>query len=505
MLGMKVVSRSRSILRTPTGAIATLTLLGSAGYAAWTSSSLYVPQTDLIIAGASLTILPLLVASFGLTIAFRQEFVAHLRQGWLLISLGSASLMVANGINFYQQAYLLGNSSPEIASVFRSAFYPFTIAGLLLFSVALVTRQQRSILYLDLVIVMLGFSMILWQLALAPLISSIPNDTRIFWAIVYPIGDFMILSATIALAQRDLIKPARWVLVYIACGMVIAAAADGLFAFYELNPNDNGLHYLNALWLCSSQSLLLAAAWQIASSDGMLPDVPRKPSPFFYLLRLALPYLAVGLGLTLLVQAVGSDGDSGPRLLGILYAAVIMVGLVLLRQYLVLQENLRLYQAVQRIAWTDGLTGLYNRHFFNEILPREMDRSHRYKENLSILLLDVDGFKKFNDTYGHLHGDMVLKSVARVFASQLRISDTIARYGGDEFVIILPSANRRLAQSIAKRIQGALKEHVFHGTALGVSVGVAVYRSGLTPEQFLEEADKDLYRHKAESAMARLK
>jgi len=501
MLGMKVVSRSHSILRTPVGVIATLTLLGCVGYAAWILSKYYFLNTDLIIAGASLTALPLLVTAFGLAIAFRQDFVTHLRRGWLLISLGSASLMVANGINFYRRAFLLEDPVPGIADVFHSAFYPFAFVGLLLFSMALVSRQQRGILYLDLAIVMLGFSMILWRLVLARFNFSISNDIAAFWVITYPIGDLMILSATIALAQRDLIRPARWVLFYVALGMVVAAIADGLFAYDELGRIDIQPPYLNSFWMCSSQSLLLAATWQIASNTAMLEDTPPKSRPFFYLLRLALPYLAVALGLGLLVQAV-SGGDSGLGLSGILYAAVMMVGLVLLRQYLVLQENVRLYQTVQRIAWTDGLTGLYNRHFFNEILPREMDRSHRYKDNLSILLLDVDGFKKFNDTYGHLQGDMVLKSVARVFASQLRASDTIARFGGDEFIIILPSANRRLAQSIAKRIQGALKEHVFHGTSLGVSVGVSVFRPGLSPEQLLEEADKDLYRHKAENTPA---
>jgi diguanylate cyclase (GGDEF)-like protein len=203
------------------------------------------------------------------------------------------------------------------------------------------------------------------------------------------------------------------------------------------------------------------------------------------------------LSLGLLVWVVLVDRESGVRLQGILFGAVIMVILVLMRQYLVLKENLRLYQAVQRIAWTDGLTGLYNRHFFNEMLPREMERARRYKGNLSVLLLDLNGFKKYNDTYGHLEGDIVLKSVARVCAGQLRSSDTIARFGGDEFVIILPSASRRVAQKIAARIQSVISENSFHGSKLGVTIGISVYRDGLSPEGLLEEADQDLYRHKA--------
>ena len=496
---MKAESRSLSILRTPAGVIATLPLLGVIGYAAWIFSDLYSLHTDLILAGIGLTALPLLLATFGLAIVFRRNFISHLRRGWLLISLGSASLAAAYGIALYQQALLGSDPFPGVADIFHSAFYPLTLAGLLLFPVALVMRQQRSVLYLDLAIIVLGFSMILWHLMMAPLNIPAPQDKTVFWAIAYPIGDFILLAAAIALIQRDLLRPARWVLFFIASGMVFAALADLLFATYELNEIAYPPAFLHTLWMCSVQSLLFAAAWQIASSSSTQGEVPARSSPALYLLRLALPYFAVALGLSLLVHAVITDGGSGLRLLGILFGAVVMVGLVLLRQYLVLKENLRLYQTVQRIAWTDGLTGLYNRHFFNEILPRELDHARRYQENLSVLLLDVDGFKKYNDTFGHLQGDIVLKAVARVFASQLRASDTIARFGGDEFVIILPSANRRLAQSIAQRIRSALAEQAFNGTTLGVSVGVAVYRPGLTPEQLLEEADKDLYRHKAKN------
>ena len=128
---------------------------------------------------------------------------------------------------------------------------------------------------------------------------------------------------------------------------------------------------------------------------------------------------------------------------------------MLWRQYIVSKENVRLYQKMQRIAWTDSLTSVYNRHFFNEILPREMERASRYDNHLSVLLLDIDGFKNYNDTFGHLKGDVVLKTIARIFFLQLRKSDTIARFGGDEFVVILPETNRHRAIAIADRIRDA--------------------------------------------------
>jgi diguanylate cyclase (GGDEF)-like protein len=113
-----------------------------------------------------------------------------------------------------------------------------------------------------------------------------------------------------------------------------------------------------------------------------------------------------------------------------------------------------------------------------------------------VMLLDIDGFKAFNDTYGHLKGDVVLKIIARIFTTQLRVSDTIARFGGDEFVVILPETNRRKALAIAERIRHAVSARSFGSARLSVSVGVSAYRSGLTPEQLLDEADRDMYRRK---------
>jgi diguanylate cyclase (GGDEF)-like protein len=168
----------------------------------------------------------------------------------------------------------------------------------------------------------------------------------------------------------------------------------------------------------------------------------------------------------------------------------------MLRQFLILKDNVRMAQSMRRIAWTDSLTGVYNRHFFNEMLPREMERAARYNHQLSLLLLDIDGFKRYNDTYGHLKGDAALRVLARVFTSQLRSSDIIARFGGDEFVVILPETSRRKALNIAERIRSAVAAQPFDDTNLSVSIGVTAFHAGLTPEQIVDEADKDMYRRK---------
>ncbi|MCI0520851.1 MAG: GGDEF domain-containing protein [Chloroflexi bacterium] len=492
---METDSPRRRLATTPAGGLAILAVLGVGGYAAWLFSAAYTAWADATVAPTLLGAYSLFLLGFGLWIALQRDFNPSLRQGWALIALAALGALSSQALHIYLTVYMQAALFPNAADLARLSFYPLVIAGLLLFPIALVIRQQRSLLYLDLALIFVALGMIFWYLLLALPGDSAEQSPYSYLAILYPVGDLVILAAAVALMQRDLTAPARWVLVFIVASAVFAVGADLLFAINHLDGLDFPVPLLNVAWLASAACMTCAAAVQIAAGPHPLAEPPRA-NPSTYLARLALPYLAVLIGLALLILTVNSSLPVRTELAGILYGAVSLVGLALLRQYLVLRENVRLYRAVQRIAWTDGLTGLYNRHFFNEMLPREIERARRYQESLAVLLLDIDGFKKYNDTYGHLQGDKVLKAAARVFAGQLRASDTIARFGGDEFVVILPAASRQTAQATARRIHEALASQAFGETTLGVSVGVAVYRPGLTPEHLLEEADKDLYRRK---------
>jgi diguanylate cyclase (GGDEF)-like protein len=281
--------------------------------------------------------------------------------------------------------------------------------------------------------------------------------------------------------------------------MLFAIIGDAFFVAIEILDKDIVMVLPNVMWMCACLAGMLATARLIASGPGLLNDPPGRYSYVGSMFRLALPYLAIIVGMALLVIAIHTDPSPDARLFGLLYGSVALVLLVLLRQYLVMQDNVRMAQSMRRIAWTDSLTGVYSRHYFNEMLPREMERASRYKHQLSILLLDIDGFKKYNDTYGHLQGDVVLKTIARTFSSQMRASDIIARFGGDEFVVILPETNRRRALAIADRIRSVVAAQSFGDARLSVSIGVTASRPGLTPEQLLEEADRDMYRRKNSS------
>ncbi|HSF80729.1 MAG TPA: GGDEF domain-containing protein [Anaerolineales bacterium] len=493
---MEADTSRRSLLRTPAGVVTSITALGVAAYTAWIFSSSYRLRADIFVSSLGLVALYACLCAFGVYVALQRDYTPALRRAWLMFALGSLSNLLAEGLHFSNQVFLEIPAYSDPVYLLRGLSYPLTLAGLLFLPLAFVPRQERGILWLDLGVLATFFGMAIWYYFLASPQFSYADEPGKVWAMAYPVGDFLILAGLVALIQRDLSRAARWIVSLLVMAILFSVGGDLFFAYHELNEISYSPAYLTVFNLGAVQMQLIAAARQIASGAGILSDPPARFSPVRHLFRLALPYLAVIVGLALLTVIIHTSLSPDPRLLGVLYGSYGLVGFVLLRQYVVLRENVRLYQKMRRVAWTDSLTGVYNRHFFNEILPREMVRASRYNKQLSILLLDMDGFKEFNDTYGHLQGDVALKAIARIFAAQLRSSDTIARFGGDEFVVILPETNRRMAKATAERIRNAVKSQSQFDTKMSVSAGIAVYRSELSPEGLLEEADQDLYRQK---------
>jgi len=163
-----------------------------------------------------------------------------------------------------------------------------------------------------------------------------------------------------------------------------------------------------------------------------------------------------------------------------------------------LRENARLFAEVERLAITDPLTGLFNRHKLNESLVVEVERGLRYERPLAAIMIDLDDLKRINDRLGHPMGDTVLRQVAQGIKSQVRKVDIPTRYGGDEFVVILPEADADEATRVANRIYHRIQEIPFEGDLpISVSIGVAELTAGVeTPESFLHEVDRALYESK---------
>jgi diguanylate cyclase (GGDEF)-like protein len=163
------------------------------------------------------------------------------------------------------------------------------------------------------------------------------------------------------------------------------------------------------------------------------------------------------------------------------------------RRYLV-NENKRLFEEIQRLAVTDSLTGLYNRHKLQDSLNTEVERAKRYNRPLSIIMVDMDELKGINDTYGHAAGDEALKVVAKSIERSIRKVDLGTRFGGDEFIVLLPEADREEAASVAKRIRETIMEMEFESGKLSVSMGVVQWHEGFdTPKDFVHAVDEAMY------------
>ncbi|MCF8045466.1 MAG: diguanylate cyclase [Desulfarculaceae bacterium] len=165
------------------------------------------------------------------------------------------------------------------------------------------------------------------------------------------------------------------------------------------------------------------------------------------------------------------------------------------------KERDQMLKELERLAITDGLTDLFNsRHFFKQV-KKEIERHTRYNRPLSLLIIDIDFFKEYNDTFGHLEGDKVLMRIAKVVGECLRTSDTAYRYGGEEFTVILPETELEKACVVGHRIKETIAEQVFTPQkgverSITVSIGATEYIENESLESFVGRGDKALYMSK---------
>ena len=166
-----------------------------------------------------------------------------------------------------------------------------------------------------------------------------------------------------------------------------------------------------------------------------------------------------------------------------------------------------MYKQTKHISLTDALTGLYNRRYFETSFEREFSRARRYANDLSFAIIDIDFFKKINDTYGHSCGDYVLKEVAYLISNNFRITDMFFRYGGEEFIFLLPHTNLSEAEIVAQRLKNAVENKKINieeynikdikEISVTISIGVSQYnKTDKDPQMLYKKADSALYEAK---------
>jgi diguanylate cyclase (GGDEF)-like protein/PAS domain S-box-containing protein len=243
-----------------------------------------------------------------------------------------------------------------------------------------------------------------------------------------------------------------------------------------------------------------AACWALRTGHSHLVTAGDRTAPCAHAvgvknMYLCIPIMAQGETLGILhLQATDEAPQLNVEELSFKTTFAAQVGLSI--------ANIKLREELRTQSVRDALTGLYNRRYLEEVLEREVRRAARATQSLGILMIDLDHFKKFNDTYGHDAGDAVLRETGAFLAKGIRAEDFVCRFGGEEFVVILPTANLESTCARAERLRLKMKElTVMHqGKSMGmltISIGAAEFpEHGLSPQELMAAADAALYEAK---------
>jgi diguanylate cyclase (GGDEF)-like protein len=311
------------------------------------------------------------------------------------------------------------------------------------------------------------------------------------------VGDLVLVFGIAMLLLRGPAAGSRAPLRLLVTGACLFVVADVTYARLSLENSYRGPGVPDLFWMVALFFMLAAAARQRrdAATPAEQLDVELQPA------RVSkLPYLALAVGYGIMVWVAEREAVS--PLNGLVLGAVGLTVLVAARQMTAQQENLRLTTVLAELATLDGLTGLRNRRSFFELADREWVRARRTGAPLTVLMVDVDHFKTVNDTLGHAAGDTVLSVVARRCQEELRSVDVLGRYGGDEFLALLPDSATVDALAVAERLRGAVAADPVltddGAVDVHVSVGVATAGGGETSlVALLSQADAALYVAKA--------
>jgi diguanylate cyclase (GGDEF)-like protein len=259
-----------------------------------------------------------------------------------------------------------------------------------------------------------------------------------------------------------------------------------------------------------SEDFMHTHRWKIRP-EGMTAKILSRTEPFILSNALKEPTfnnpIALREGIRSLIAVPLYFND---KIIGILYVddfevrtfseSEVRLVSILATQAAIAINNAQMHEKAKWLAITDGLTEVYNHRFFQEQLSKEIKRAERYNHSISIIMMDLDYFKEYNDFFGHKKGDEVLKIIARLLTECTRKSDLVPRYGGDEFVVILPETQKEKALELAERIRAKIEGSVlvkaeeFENGNLTISLGVASYPDDAkTAGELIDKVDEVLY------------
>jgi diguanylate cyclase len=484
-------------------AVAALAGLVAVGFALWISFRLGGSGTTDAVDDLGELLAALVAAGLCAMAALR---LPRARVGWWFLAAASFSWAAGEAVWCY---YDLGRGIvvpfPSLADVGFLAAVPLTVVGLLLLPAAAGSTTWRLRGLLDGMLIAGSMFFVSWATVLGPVFRQ--HEGGAFAqtvSLAYPIGDVVIASVVIILAVHHKGR-SRMSLGLVLAGMLAFALADSSFA-YLTAVNSYGIgNVVDTGWVLGYLLIGLGALRAVTQPGEAIPDT--TPTTGW---RVLGPYVPLATAGAVFVWRIAN----GQPLREVGQLVCFALALVMsARQILVLFENLSLTRQLEnRVeartaelrhrAFHDPLTDLPNRALFNEHLINAVHRRGRAGQSLAVLFVDLDGFKRVNDLYGHTTGDKLLRAVANRLTRALRTADTVARLGGDEFAVLLegpPMASN--PDAAAQRVLRALERPLRigpHRITVGASIGIAVDANGdETAEELLRNADLAMYTAKA--------
>jgi diguanylate cyclase (GGDEF)-like protein len=414
------------------------------------------------------------------------------RLPWWLFAAGVFSNSTGIAVGDAAEAWFGLVDLPTPADPFFLGLYPACAAGL----AVLIRRRDRrpdGAALVDAATITTGFGLLAWVYVISPVDLGDPMD-RLAHAtqVAYPIGDLMLIAMTTRLLRSGGSRgaPFWWITGSLGAFLV----GDSAWVVLD-NMGGTGEALLAEPWFSSGlESVFLVAftLFGVACLHGGAREVaaPADARPA----GLGKGLLALLAGASLIAPAVLAAQTAGGQVTdgwSIAACSAVLFLLVVTRMALLLRHVERQARQVRELARCDELTGLPNRRAWNDELPRALERARRNNEPVAIAILDLDHFKRYNDTYGHPAGDQLLKAASAAWHAALRDIDVIARFGGEEFVVLLPDAGAGDGQRALTR--------ALEATPLGqtFSAGLAVWDGAETSDELLARADTALYAAKA--------
>lgn len=406
--------------------------------------------------------------------AYRRKRL-HRRGAWLLLAVAVGFTAIADLVWFWLDLQGLA-PYPSVADIFYLASYP-------LFMAALWVLGQREGgdggALVDALIVGVSAAVIGWLLLVSPYLDS-PNIGR--WALVvtvaYPVADMILLPLVLRLlfVKEAGLRAYQFLLL----GMVGYLAADILYAYGTIAGWYEPGGVIDGIWLAVYVSFM-AAAWH--------PSASLEPRSTAARVELSGGRLSL-LGATSVLVPLVIFFTAGTDVQMVRVAAmgsVFLFILVMIRMAGLMKRTRLQAEKFEALARTDALTGAANRRYLEHELAREIARAERSESELSLVFLDLDHFKRYNDHHGHAAGDVLLRDMVVAWQGVLRPIDVLARTGGEEFVVVLPGTSTHEALAVVER----LRSLVPYGQKC--SAGIARFRHGESADGLVQRADEALY------------